>query len=138
MKMTFRWYGDSDPVSLAYIRQIPGMHGIVSAIYDVPVGETWPVDKIQALKAKIESHGMAFDVIDRCPCTKTSSWASRSRDRLIANYQQTIRNLAPCGLKVICYNFMPVFDWTRTSLERRCPTDRPPWPSTPSRSKRSI
>ncbi len=61
MKMSFRWYGDSDPVSLAYIRQIPGIHGIVSAVYDVPVGETWPVDKIKALKANIESHGMAFD-----------------------------------------------------------------------------
>ena len=62
--MSFRWFGDSDPVPLSYIRQIPGMHGIVSAIYDVPVGEVWPLDKIQALKAKVEAHGLALDVIE--------------------------------------------------------------------------
>ncbi len=62
--MSFRWFGDSDPVSLQYIRQIPGMHGIVSAIYDVPVGETWPMDRILALKAKVEAHDLALDVIE--------------------------------------------------------------------------
>ena len=60
MKMTFRWYGDSDPVTLEYIRQIPGVEGIVSAVYDVPVGEIWPVENIQTLKAKIESHGLTL------------------------------------------------------------------------------
>ena len=59
MKMSFRWYGDTDPVSLAYIRQIPGMHGIVSAVYDVPVGEVWPMDSL-ALKAKVEAHGLGW------------------------------------------------------------------------------
>ena len=93
MKMSFRWYGDSDPVSLAYIRQIPGIHGIVSAIYDVPVGETWPVDKIKALKANIESHGMAFEVIESVPVHEDIKLGKPTRDRLIANYQQTIRNL---------------------------------------------
>ena len=121
MKMSFRWYGDSDPVSLAYIRQIPGIHGIVSAIYDVPVGETWPVDKIEALKANIEIHGMAFEVIESVPVHEDIKLGKLTRDRLIANYQQTIRNLSQCGLKVICYNFMPVFDWTRTSLEKMLP-----------------
>src|SRR4051812_37916657 len=62
VKMSFRWYGDSDPVSLQYIRQIPGMHGIVSAVYDVPVGEVWPLDKILALKDKIEAQGMVLEV----------------------------------------------------------------------------
>jgi mannonate dehydratase len=121
MRMSFRWYGDSDPVSLAYIRQIPGMHGIVSAIYDVPVGEVWPVENIRTLKAKIESHGMAFEVIESVPVHEDIKLGKPSRDRLIANYQQTIRNLGQCGLKVICYNFMPVFDWTRTSLEKVLP-----------------
>ena len=119
--MSFRWFGDSDPVSLQYIRQIPGMHGIVSAIYDVPVGEVWPMERIQALKAKIESHGLAFDVIESVPVHEDIKLGKPGRDRLIANYQQTIRNLGACGLKVICYNFMPVFDWTRTSLAKELP-----------------
>ena len=67
MKMTFRWYGDSDPVTLDYIRQIPGMTGIVSAIYDVPVGGVWPMDKINALKSKIEAKGMTFEVVESVP-----------------------------------------------------------------------
>src|SRR6201996_2354448 len=118
MKMSFRWYGDSDPVSLSYIRQIPGIHGIVSAVYDVPVGETWPVENIRALKARIEGHGMAFEVIESVPVHEDIKLGKPSRDQLIANYQQTIRNLGECGLKVICYNFMPVFDWTRTTLQK--------------------
>jgi mannonate dehydratase len=119
--MSFRWFGDSDPVSLQYIRQIPGMHGIVSAVYDVPVGETWPVEKIKALKAKVEAHELALDVIESVPVHEDIKLGKPSRDRLIANYQQTIRNLGASGIKVICYNFMPVFDWTRTSLAKVLP-----------------
>jgi mannonate dehydratase len=119
--MSFRWFGDSDPVSLQYIRQIPGMHGIVSAVYDVPVGETWPVEKIQTLKAKVEAHELALDVIESVPVHEDIKLGKPSRDRLIANYQQTIRNLGASGIKVICYNFMPVFDWTRTSLAKVLP-----------------
>ncbi len=119
--MSFRWFGDSDPVSLQYIRQIPGMHGIVSAVYDVPVGETWPVEKIKALKAKVEAHELALDVIESVPVHEDIKLGKPSRDRLIANYQQTIRNLGANGIKVICYNFMPVFDWTRTSLAKVLP-----------------
>jgi mannonate dehydratase len=119
--MSFRWFGDSDPVSLQYIRQIPGMHGIVSAVYDVPVGEVWPVDKIQALKAKVEAHDLALDVIESVPVHEDIKLGKPSRAPLIANYQQTIRNLGACGIKVICYNFMPVFDWTRTSLAKVLP-----------------
>jgi len=118
VKMSFRWFGDSDPVSLAYIRQIPGMHGIVSAIYDVPVGEVWPTDRILDLKAKVESHGLALDVIESVPVHEDIKLGKPSRDKLIANYQQTIRNLGKADIKVICYNFMPVFDWTRTSLAK--------------------
>ena len=88
--MSFRWFGDSDPVSLQYIRQIPGMHGIVSAVYDVPVGEVWPVDKIRALKAKVEAHDLALDVIESVPVHEDIKLGKPSRDRLIANYQQTI------------------------------------------------
>ncbi|MDR3409794.1 MAG: mannonate dehydratase, partial [Formivibrio sp.] len=119
MKMTFRWYGDSDPVSLQYIRQIPGMTGIVSAIYDVPVGEVWPMDKILALKSAIEANGLEFEVVESVPVHEDIKLGKPSRDRLIANYQQNIRNLAAAGVKVICYNFMPVFDWTRTILDKK-------------------
>ena len=121
MKMTFRWYGDSDPVKLEYIRQIPGVDGIVSAVYDVPVGEVWPVENIQKLKAKIESHGLKFEVVESVPVHEDIKLGKPTRDRLIANYCQTLRNLAPCGVKVVCYNFMPVFDWTRTTLEMKLP-----------------
>ena len=121
MKMTFRWYGDSDPVKLEYIRQIPGVDGIVSAVYDVPVGEVWPVENIQKLKAKIESHGLKFEVVESVPVHEDIKLGKPTRDQLIANYCQTLRNLAPCGIKVVCYNFMPVFDWTRTTLEMELP-----------------
>ena len=119
MKMTFRWYGDSDPVTLDYIRQIPGMTGIVSAIYDVPVGGVWPMDKINALKSKIEAKGMTFEVVESVPVHEDIKLGKPSRDELIANYCQNIRNLAAAGVKVICYNFMPVFDWTRTTLDKK-------------------
>jgi len=121
MKMSFRWYGDSDPVSLAYIRQIPGMHGIVSAIYDVPVGDVWPLERIQKLKAKVEAHSLALEVIESVPVHEDIKLGKPGRDGLIANYQQTIRNLGACGIKVICYNFMPVLDWVRTSLSKTLP-----------------
>lgn len=121
MKMSFRWYGDSDPIPLAHIRQIPGMHGIVSAVYDVPVGEAWPVANIRALKEKVEAHGLALHVIESVPVHEDIKLGKPTRDRLIDNYCTTLRNLAECGVKVVCYNFMPVFDWTRTDLEMRLP-----------------
>ncbi|HYG88163.1 MAG TPA: mannonate dehydratase [Azospirillum sp.] len=121
MKMTFRWYGDSDPIPLSHIRQIPGMHGIVSAVYDVPVGEAWPVANIQALKDRIEAHGLTLDVIESVPVHEDIKLGKPSRDRLIDNYCTTLGNLARCGIKVVCYNFMPVFDWTRTALDMRLP-----------------
>ena len=121
MKMTFRWYGDSDPVKLEYIRQIPGMYGIVSAIYDVPVGEVWPLEQLQALRDRIEGAGLKFEVVESVPVHEDIKLGKPSRDRLIANFQQNIRNCAAVGVKVICYNFMPVFDWTRTEMARELP-----------------
>jgi mannonate dehydratase len=119
--MTFRWYGESDPVKLEYIRQIPGMYGIVSAIYDVPVGEVWPVDKLQALRDRIEGAGLKFEVVESVPVHEDIKLGKPTRDRLIANFQQNIRNCAAVGVKVICYNFMPVFDWTRTEMAKVLP-----------------
>lgn len=119
MKMSFRWYGASDPVRLEYIRQIPGLHGIVSAIYDVPVGEVWPMEAILALKARIEGQGLAFEVVESVPVHEDIKLGRPTRDVLIEHYIQNIRNLAAAGIRVICYNFMPVFDWTRTVLDRK-------------------
>ncbi|SKA12661.1 mannonate dehydratase [Consotaella salsifontis] len=121
MKMTFRWYGSDDPVSLAFIRQIPGMEGIVTAIYDVPVGQTWPVERIAALKQTIEAAGLTFEVVESVPVHEDIKLGKPSRDRLIENYCQTLRNLGAAGVKVVCYNFMPVFDWTRTDLAMALP-----------------
>jgi mannonate dehydratase len=117
MKMTFRWYGETDTIPLQYIRQIPGMKGIVSAIYDIPVGEVWPVEKIMELKRKIEDAGLELSVIESIPVHEDIKIGLPTRDHYIENYNQTIRNLARCGIKTICYNFMPIFDWTRSSLE---------------------
>ena len=119
MKMTFRWYGDSDPVKLEYIRQIPNMSGIVSAIYDVPVGEVWALEKLEALKAKIEQNGLKFEVVESIPTHEDIKLGKPSRDRLIENFKQNIRHCAKVGVKVVCYNFMPVFDWTRTEMAKK-------------------
>ena len=119
--MTFRWYGESDPVKLEYVRQIPGMYGIVSAIYDTPVGEVWPLEKLQALRAEIEKHGLKFEVVESIPVHEDIKLGRPTRDRLIANFQQNIRNCAAVGVKVVCYNFMPVFDWTRTNTAMELP-----------------
>jgi mannonate dehydratase len=117
VKLTFRWYGDSDPVSLAYIRQIPGMKGIVTAVYDVPVGEAWPLETILKLKKGIEAAGLELAVIESVPVHEDIKLGLPSRDRYIANYKTTLRNLGEAGVPVVCYNFMPVFDWTRSKLD---------------------
>jgi mannonate dehydratase len=119
--MTFRWYGESDPVKLEYIRQIPGLYGIVSAIYDIPVGEVWPLERLQALRARIEGVGLKFEVVESVPTHEDIKLGKATRDRLIANFQQNIRHCAAVGVKVICYNFMPVFDWTRTEMAKELP-----------------
>jgi mannonate dehydratase len=119
--MSFRWFGDSDPVPLAYIRQIPGMESVVSAIYDVKVGEAWPLDKLLALKQRIEDAGLVFEVVESVPVHEDIKLGRPSRERLIANYQESIRNCAAAGVRVICYNFMPVFDWTRTEMLHELP-----------------
>jgi mannonate dehydratase len=117
MQMTFRWFGDSDPVKLWQIRQIPGVTGIVSAIYDVPVGEQWPYEKIASLKGQVESAGLKLSVIESVPVHEHIKLGLPERDRYIENYKQTLRNLAKAGIGIVCYNFMPVFDWTRSQLD---------------------
>lgn len=118
MKLSFRWYGTDDAVKLQYIRQIPSMHSIVTAVYDVPVGEVWSNESIQKLKKEVEEAGLHFEVIESVPVHEDIKLGLATRDRYIENYKENIRRLSKAGIKVICYNFMPVFDWTRTQLDK--------------------
>ncbi|MCL2783106.1 MAG: mannonate dehydratase [Propionibacteriaceae bacterium] len=120
MKMSFRWFGDNDDtIPLQHIRQIPGLGQIVGALFDIPVGEPWPLDAITALKDEIEQSGLHLEVIESVNIHDDIKIGLPSRDRYIENYITSIQNLAQAGVKVICYNFMPVFDWMRTDLHFR-------------------
>ena len=117
MKLSFRWYGEDDKVTLENIRQIPGMQSIVTAVYDVPVGEVWSRESIAKLKKQVEDAGLGFDVIESIPVHEDIKLGKPTRDKYIENYCENIRRVAEAGIKCICYNFMPVFDWTRTQLD---------------------
>ena len=119
MKMTFRWYGGDDPVTLEKIRQIPRMTGIVSAVYDVPPGEVWPRESIARIKAQAEAHGLAFEVVESVPVPEEVKLGGPDAPRMIANYCETLRRLGEAGVQCVCYNFMPVFDWLRSELARQ-------------------
>jgi mannonate dehydratase len=116
MQMTFRWFGPNDPIPLAHVRQIPAVRGIVSALYDVPVGDTWPRDELTRLADTVDAAGLELAVIESIPVHEDIKLGRPSRDRLIAQYCESVRHLGEVGVPVLCYNFMPVFDWTRTDL----------------------
>lgn len=118
MKMSFRWYGHDDPVKIEYIRQIPNMKAIVTAVYDVPVGEVWSEESILDLKKTTEDAGLLFEVIESVPVHEDIKLGKPTRGKYIDNYKENIRRLGKAGIKCICYNFMPVFDWTRTQLDK--------------------
>ena len=118
MKMVFRWYGPGDSIPLTYIRQIPGMTGGVTAVYDVPVGEVWQTERILALRDACRAAGLEMEVIESVPVHEDIKLGRPSRDRYIENYAATIENLGRAGIRCICYNFMPVIDWLRTNLHR--------------------
>ncbi len=119
MKMSFRWYGESDPVSLEYISQIPGMRSIVSAVYDVKPGEVWPEESLAKMKKQCEDHGLVFDVVESIPVSEDIKLGRANRDELLEVYCENIRRCAKYGVKCVTYNFMPVFDWTRTQLDKK-------------------
>lgn len=116
MKLTFRWYGDSDPVTLEKIRQIPTMSGIVSAVYDVAPGGVWSRESIYALKQKAEENGLSFEVVESVPVPEDIKLGTDKAPSLIENYCENLRRLGEAGVKCVCYNFMPVFDWLRSEL----------------------
>ncbi|WP_341300873.1 mannonate dehydratase [Lysinibacillus sp. FSL H8-0500] len=117
MNMTFRWYGrGNDTVTLEDVKQIPNVKGIVWALHQLPAGEVWTKEAIQEEVAYIKSCGFHADVVESVNVHEDIKLGLPSRDQYIENYKQSIRNLGEAGVKVICYNFMPVFDWTRTDL----------------------
>ncbi len=115
--MTFRWYGDDDPVTLKYIHQIPCIKDITTAVYSVPVGEIWSEEDIANLKNKVNENKMTMEVIESVPVHEDIKLGKGNYQLYIDNYKENIRRLAKAGVKCICYNFMPVFDWTRSNLE---------------------
>lgn len=117
MQMTFRWFGsEKDTVTLEQIRQIPNVVGVVPALHNLPAGEAWELDDIMKMKSEIEKAGLTMECIESVNVHEDIKIGLPTRDKYIENYKASIRNLAKAGVKVICYNFMPVFDWTRTDL----------------------
>ena len=123
MKMTFRWYGSQyDPIPLKYIKQIPGMTGVMGLL-EKPAGIEWPEDEFIKLKEEVNEAGLEIEIIESVNVHEDIKTGLPSRDHYIENYIKTIRMLAKHGVKVIVYNFMPVFDWLRTDLARVIPED---------------
>lgn len=118
MKQAWRWFGDSDAISLQEIRQA-GVTDIVSALYGRKPGEVWPVKEIKAMQKKVLDAGMVWSVVESVPVHEDIKKHTGNWRKYIENYKKSIENLAKCGIKIVCYNFMPVLDWTRSNLEYR-------------------
>jgi len=121
MRMTFRWFGPGDSIPLDHIRQIPGVKGIVSALYDVPVGAAWSSGAIEQLAETVSASGLELSVIESIPVHEDIKLGRPNSDRLLDAYAESVRNMGEAGIRVLCYNFMPVFDWTRTDLAMALP-----------------
>lgn len=119
MRMTLRWFGkDYDSVTLEQIRQIPGVTGVITTLYNTKPGEVWSKEAIAALKAEVEAAGLKIEGIESVNIHDDIKIGLETRDQYIANYIETLENLGEAGIDMVCYNFMPVFDWTRSDLAK--------------------
>ncbi len=117
MHMTFRWYGpNQDNITLDKIRQIPGMEGVITALHELPAGEVWPLDKVLERKAIVEKAGLKLSGIESINVHEDIKYGAPTRDKYIENYIKSLESVGKAGIHCVCYNFMPVFDWTRTDL----------------------
>ena len=122
MDMTLRWYGPGyDSVSLEQIRQIPGVKGVITTLYGTKPGEAWETAEIRSIKKTVEDAGLTIRGIESVNVSDSIKIGDSKRDEHIANYITTLERLGEEGINMVCYNFMPVFDWTRTSLDRKLP-----------------
>lgn len=116
MKLTFRWFGENDSISLEKIRQIPNMYSVVTAPYDVKAGEKWNKSTLKKLRDDAKKYGLRMEVIESIPVVEEIKYGAKNRDYFIDNYIENIKLCAEVGVKCVCYNFMPVFDWLRTNM----------------------
>jgi mannonate dehydratase len=121
MKLILHWFGESDAVRLDQIRQVPCLVGVGSDFEEIPIGEVWPVEKLAALRERVESFGLSLEVIESIPVHETIKVGLPERDQFIESFARSVENIGKVGIKTLCYNFMPVLGWMRTDLKKVLP-----------------